>query len=244
MATKKKTTGPVLNPDQKLGWHFLPSNMKLEYGDNRMVQTGLTLEMKNSSSLMPKVCKQGMHASVKPSQAAGFTKGPVLCRVLVEGDLSEDSSKFCGRRRTVIWHKELTVKDLQAAIRAAGGKVSSSDTKAHLVDVMGSYANDKLNAWLEDWAKKNGCTDQLPKTIKVAPVVIKPKLTKELVKAALSSRVVRTEKELAESLIVDQFENGASDLSQAISDLRYDGSVCRVTNYKKKSYEDGYVLRG
>lgn len=65
MANKKK--------DSKLGWHFLPADMKLKYGDGRKAEVGKALSIPKDTK--PWVCNEGMHASEKIHNAAQFKVG-------------------------------------------------------------------------------------------------------------------------------------------------------------------------
>lgn len=221
--------------DSKLGWHFLPSDRKLGYSDDRVVKVGETLE----ASGVPYVCNRGMHASERPSHAAQFGKGPVLCRVLVEGDLDNGNDKFCGRRRTVLWMKELSKKDMIAILRNVGEKFSSSDesyyTKDDLVAHLARYpGNDKLDKALVSWAKKNGLTEDIPPP--------KPRLTEDVVLGVFSPRFVRTADEVMDDLKPCKFNN-IDELDDIIDNLVSDGKLCQVDGFSK-SFDTGYVLPG
>ena len=79
-------------------WHFLADNRLLKYGDRRLVEVGKTYESKGQIIL----CKNGMHGSVKVTDALKYAPGPILCRVEIEGNLEERDDKIAGRRRTVL----------------------------------------------------------------------------------------------------------------------------------------------
>ena len=85
------------------GWHFLPDNRRLRYGDSRHVDEGETLEMTSTVHDSPIICRAGMHASEDVFDAIKYAPGFVLCRVLVTGDVQSYFDKFCGRNRKVLW---------------------------------------------------------------------------------------------------------------------------------------------
>lgn len=230
MATKKKDAA-------KLGWHFLPSNMKLGYGDDRVVKVGQSLSMKGGGN--PNTCNPGMHASVKASDAARFKKGPVLCRVEVSGDIADDGDKFCGRHRKVLWARALTAQDIKDMLKSMGYSHSSS-TLGELVDTMGyavsGYGNAaKIDTWLTNWAKKNGCTDGAYQT---TAVFVKPSITEKHVLSLITRRMVRTSKEIRNDL------SGTFDMDgfdTILDDLCCDGKVIQVDGYTEAGLS-GYVL--
>ena len=90
------------------GWHFLNSDYRLRYSDNRIVKPGEWVEMGSSihpDLLGPELCLIGMHASSNLSDALLFLpslRSYVLCRVSVKGDIVKGDDKFCGRFRKVL----------------------------------------------------------------------------------------------------------------------------------------------
>lgn len=229
--------------NQKFGWHFLPKNKKLKYGDDRKVEVGKPLSI--SKGEKPKVCNTGMHASEKIAQAAQYNAGPVLCRVIVSGDLDTSAAdKFCGRTRTVIWMKELTAADMTAAIVAAGSTVGSYTDQDSLVHRLNSCTDWKLNSTLEAWAKKNGWDDT--KQQQVLPTFEKPSLTKDVVLSLLSDRMVRTKHEILKQLgdaydltSNDSYNDDAFD--EIIEDLKNYPSKVHVVEEFTKNQADGYL---
>jgi len=87
-----------------LAWHFLSEDKRLGYGDGRSVEVGQTLECKGE----PVLCGNGMHGSARLIDAVHYARGPIVCRVKIEGDVIEDYNKICGRRRTVLWMLDAT----------------------------------------------------------------------------------------------------------------------------------------
>jgi hypothetical protein len=230
MATKPKTK------DKKLGWHFLPADMKLGYGDNRKAAVGQTLSLTNKSKV--DCCYNGLHASEKIHNAASFGKGPVLCRVEVSGEINTKGNKFCGRNRKVLWARKLTTKEMRALLDHIGWGSNLGDDEDSLVQSMDSAAGsypDELDNWLEAWAKKNGCIPG--KYASPAPEYVQPSVTEKCILALISRRMVRTAKEIRADLTV--FDCGNFDT--IMDDLCSDGKVLQVNDYTKNGM-DGYVL--
>jgi hypothetical protein len=162
---KNKTARQLLgrSKNKRLGWHLIGED-SVTYRGLLKVRVGQKLEMKTSGRVkhnLPSVCIQGMHASHvihKTMKRAGT----VLCRVLVEGDITDYElldevdfdrngktvytavrcgkyrDKFAGRYRTVLWKKELPT-ELQALEWDLDG-----------------YTGKGVAKKLRDWARENG----------------------------------------------------------------------------------------
>jgi hypothetical protein len=85
-------------------WHFLSEDKRLCYGDGRVVEVGVPLECEGE----PVLCDNGMHGSIRLIDALRYAKGPIVCRVEIEGDVIEGDDKLCGRSRTVLWMLDAT----------------------------------------------------------------------------------------------------------------------------------------
>lgn len=231
MATKKKQK-------KRLGWHFLPANMKLGYSDNRKAEVGKTLSVLDSGKI--ECCYNGMHASEKISQAASYGKGPVLCRVEVSGDIETKGNKFAGRNRKILWARKLTTKEMKALLNSVGYYYDGSIDEDSLVQSMdwaaGSHA-DEMDVWLGKWAKDHGCIPS--KYTSTAPAYVKPDVTEKLIISLLSNRMVRTQKEIVEAL-GEAFNN--DNLQAIFDDIEYHKDVAVVDNYTENG-DDGYVLK-
>lgn len=228
MATKKKT-------NTKLGWHFLPASRTLEYGDGRKVVVGQTLSIPSYDT--PSCCHKGMHASVRPSDAATYNRGPVLCRVEVSGDIDTEHDKFCGRNRKVLWMKEMTAKDVEGILKAAGE--TYDPYSGNFMRQLGRHGeNAKLDKAIENWANKNGLGGT------VTPVVIVPVVTVKDVLPLLSKRYVRTTTELETALKDAGFDMSTWD--DVVDELSYEDKVHQISDFEKKSkrsydYVDGWL---
>jgi hypothetical protein len=84
------------------GWHFLAADRHLGYEDGRPVAVGETLTVEGPLVM----CKQGLHASPRATDALGYAPGPVACYVRLSGDVLEPTAKhpdkMCATERTVL----------------------------------------------------------------------------------------------------------------------------------------------
>ena len=102
----------MIRPDYTpvLAWHFLGPDMRLHFGDNRIVKPGWWYDAHGGVSAQQsikttKLCQRGMHGSVDLFDALYYANGAsILCRVEIEGDLWCSSDKLVGLRRRVLWH--------------------------------------------------------------------------------------------------------------------------------------------
>jgi len=190
---------------KRLGWHFLPADLTLTNGDGRAVTVGTTLSIPPHQ--VPKTCSYGMHASVRPSDAAKYNRGPVLCRVEVWGDIANDDDKFCGRHRRVLWMKELTEADVREIARAvpnASGALTSRGRPFNVTYGLSAVAGLSTVAGVNEaafdraivaWAAKHGA-----KVRSRAAAAAKPPLTEKALLGVLMPRVIRTKAEIMRDL--------------------------------------------
>ena len=84
------------------GWHFLRTDRRLGYRDNRLAVVGETLTV--SGPLV--ICKRGLHASARALDALSYAPGPIACRVQLSGTVlvgsDEHADKACATERTVL----------------------------------------------------------------------------------------------------------------------------------------------
>jgi len=81
-----------------LAWHFLTEDRRLGNGDGRLVVVGETLE----SADQPVLCQSGMHASARAMDALIYAPGPVVCRVVLLGDVVFGNDKLVATHRSCI----------------------------------------------------------------------------------------------------------------------------------------------
>jgi hypothetical protein len=253
MPSKKKTNNQVPPSNAKLGWHFLPSDMCLKYGDGRKAKVGETLSTDLSEQIA--VCHGGMHASAKVAHSASFKAGPVLTRVKVWGEISDDGNKFAGRHRHVLWAKALTIADIKKCLTEAGYGYSGSGntTLSDWVCSLG-YAADqasystKIGNWLEKWAVDNGLNGGTTQTVKF--VYEKRELTEKDLKQFLSTRMVRTDAEIRKDMEQTwECDGGPSGVDDTLEDFlmnssdNYGRTDIHIVEGYGPNGENGYVLK-
>jgi len=81
-----------------IAWHFINEDRKLGYGDNRIVEVGKTYKV----DCEPILCRQGLHASIKPLDALKYAHSPIVCRVEIGGKIIKGNDKIVGTERTVL----------------------------------------------------------------------------------------------------------------------------------------------
>jgi hypothetical protein len=226
--------------NKKLGWHFLPKDMTLGYADGRKAQVGKTL--KYTGTATPQVCYRGMHASHTIADAASFKKGPVLCRVEISGDVSDDGAKMAGRERKVISAKEVTLRDAKQL-----GKDLKHDGLKNITDEY-EIAYELSNAAYDDAPAFNKVMEKwIADGRQVVEVEVKPKLTAEILKAFMGVGIVRTKTELEKAF--KGFDIEADDDSyhdDLIEELLEEVDAIEIDGFQKTRNncfgEAGYVI--
>jgi hypothetical protein len=87
------------------GWHFLPADKRLRYGDGRVIQVGKVYRWREG---MFGVCGGGMHMSRNILDALRYAPGPILCRVESVGKVIEAGDKLVAECRKVLWMIDAT----------------------------------------------------------------------------------------------------------------------------------------
>lgn len=88
----------------KRGWHFVASDRRLGYGDNRYVRKGAVHTVMGPVRL----CNHGLHASRRLMDALSYAPGPVVCRVRLGGEIVYSDDKAVAMRREVLWTLDAT----------------------------------------------------------------------------------------------------------------------------------------
>jgi len=81
-------------------FYFAPNDKKLRYGDNRQIRVGRTHKVSGT----PKLCKHGLHASVRLIDALGYAPGHHLYMVKLDGEMDVGNDKVAAQERTYIAH--------------------------------------------------------------------------------------------------------------------------------------------
>lgn len=220
---------------KKLGWHFLRADMRLGYGDGRTAAVGKTLSIPASRG--PSMCSNGMHASVRPSDAAGFGKGPVVTRVEVWGDISTDSDKFCGRHRRVLWARTLTDRDVKALKKAVKYPHTMHGNVVSDLTNLAAHDPDRFDKWVEALYAKRSSVQPIPRR----------SLTEKDLLAQLMPRTIRTKAEVLRDIggffDMDPASSNYDDrFDELIDDLECSDKIIIVNNFTR-GCNDGYVLR-
>jgi hypothetical protein len=79
-------------------WHFCRNDMKLGYKDGRVIRTGRTYKV----NCEPILCRQGLHASKRLTDALKYAAGDVLCHVSLGGKIVRGDDKVVATERTVL----------------------------------------------------------------------------------------------------------------------------------------------
>jgi hypothetical protein len=95
---------------EQLYWHFLRDDKRLRYRDGREVADGEIVEVgKTYEAVGPlELCLNGMHASQRAIDALDYAPGAVVCRVALDGEITDGTDKLVARRRTVLWMLDAT----------------------------------------------------------------------------------------------------------------------------------------
>ena len=86
------------------GYHFVREDLKLGYGDGRIVIVGEKLTV----DCEPILCEQGLHASKSILDALQYAPGPMLCRVRLFGQILHSDDKSVATERKVLWMFDAT----------------------------------------------------------------------------------------------------------------------------------------
>ena len=85
-------------------WHFLPLDRRFGYGDGNKAEVGWIYSVKPPIQM----CRWGLHASKKASDALKYAPGPVVGRVLLSGAITHDEDKLCATHREYLWIADAT----------------------------------------------------------------------------------------------------------------------------------------
>jgi hypothetical protein len=80
-----------------LAWHIL-REPRLANGDGRRLKVGKTYRHEGT----PVLCRAGLHASKKLSDAFGYVFGDYVCRVELSGEMKEGRTKISASQRRVL----------------------------------------------------------------------------------------------------------------------------------------------
>ena len=81
------------------GWHFLQVDCCLQFGNRDRVEVGKWISVEGDL----RMCRWGLHASKRITDALRYAPGARICRVELRGDLQHQDDKSVGRERKVEW---------------------------------------------------------------------------------------------------------------------------------------------
>ena len=76
-------------------WHFSREDKRLNYGDGRLIEVGVT----HTVEPPVKLCEHGLHASKYAADALNYAPGPVLWLVELSGEVIHDDDKSVATER-------------------------------------------------------------------------------------------------------------------------------------------------
>ncbi len=137
------------------GWHFLPADKKLTYGDGREVIAGRTL----SVECTPECTEAGLHSLTTLNVALCHAPGNVICRVASWGDVDGEDDILAAKNRHVVWMLDGTQVLREQAAWCAQWALEQELSHGRDVDPRSRAAVDLAFAFAE-----GGCTaEQLEK---------------------------------------------------------------------------------
>lgn len=86
-------------------WHFLKEDGCLQFSPFSRVKPGKKL---TATEQPLKLCAYGLHASLRPIDALAHAPGPIVCRVMLSGEILEGDDKLCATERTCLWLGDAT----------------------------------------------------------------------------------------------------------------------------------------
>lgn len=155
------STVPTPRPGDSLpAWHFLAADGCLSHGDGRPVEVGSTLSVQPTRPIS--LSHHGLHGCVHVLDALRLAPGPVLCRVVLSGELQIHGDIVVARHRRVLWMADsspllhrFAVQCAQQAfdIRPELDARLSAGLRAKQDWLMGTIDDDALNlAWQDAWS--------------------------------------------------------------------------------------------
>lgn len=144
----------IENKDTVLGWHVLPKDMKLCFGDGRIAVPGAWIQL-TDMKLPVILCSHGLHASRKVTDALFFarilgdmnTRRIMLCRVRIGGETEEDHDKFCGQYRKILWCFD--IRKVLKAYMLKMGVSKSSIRRDGILHAMWRFDTHSEDAWIK-----------------------------------------------------------------------------------------------
>ena len=84
-------------------WYFAPLGNRLRFGDNRPIRAGITHRIEGE----PKICKHGLHGSIRVMDALAYAESSVLYRVELSGKMDHGDDKISAQSRRYLKRYEI-----------------------------------------------------------------------------------------------------------------------------------------
>ena len=127
-----------------LAWHFLRDDRRLQFSPCTLVEPGQTLRVEPPL----RMCRHGLHASIRPIDALQYAPGDMVCRVRLSGVILTDEDKLCASERTVLWMAD-AARTLRAfACWCAEQALERERAEGHEPDPRSWAAIEAQRAWL------------------------------------------------------------------------------------------------
>lgn len=97
------------------GWHFLPADRRLTHGDGRRVELGVPIEVTPPA----RVSIGGLHAAENLAMALVHARGPIACRVRLDGQVDRLFELTSATRRTVLAWADVSAALVEFGLRCA-----------------------------------------------------------------------------------------------------------------------------
>lgn len=123
-----------------IGWHFVAKNKRLGYGDGNTVAPGYVYEVEPPIRL----CRWGLHAGERATEALKYAPGPIVCRVELSGQVIRSFDKAVATRREVLWMADATTTLHEFACRVAEQELKD----ASVTDARSWAVIDAKRKWL------------------------------------------------------------------------------------------------
>ena len=88
-----------------LAWHFVNAERTLAH-DGMSIEPGYVYSEPGETIL----CERGMHGSINALDALQYAPGPVICRVVMWGDVKQGTDKLVAQHREVLWMADASVE--------------------------------------------------------------------------------------------------------------------------------------
>ena len=129
-------------------WHFLPEDRRLHGCGNAPKRTPVEAGQTLSVDPPLEICRRGLHASERAIDALRYAPGPIVCRVILWGDVIRQRDKLCAQYRRVLWMADATHVFHRFACDVATEALDAVESDGGSVDARSRKAIEVKLAWL------------------------------------------------------------------------------------------------